>query len=156
MGFPLAALPDQNWRDGRGFGARREGNRLHAGCDLIVPEGTEIYAVAPGRVSERPYAFYHNTWAIEVTHPNFVARYCEIREPAPGIALGSIVEEGMLIAFVGRMYVDSMLHFEMYDGTAHGGLTDRSRPPYCRRRDLIDPTPYLNDWARAITGVPNE
>ena len=50
-------------------------------------------------------------------------RYCEIKGVAPGIKLGSTLIEGELIAYVGKMYVDSMLHFEMYEGTETGSLT---------------------------------
>ena len=46
-----------------------------------------------------------------------------------------------------------MLHFEMYDNSATGRLTDRHNPPYQRRADLMDPTPYL-DAARLDAGEP--
>ena len=52
-----------------------------------------------------------------------------------------------LIAYVGKMYVDSMLHFELYEGTGSGPLTVRSNPPYQRRSDLVDPTSYLDGCA---------
>ena len=76
-----------------------------------------------------------------------MVRYCEIEKVASGIAVGSTVTEGSLIAYVGKMYVDSMLHFELYDGTGSGPLTVRSNPPYQRRSDLIDPTSYLDGCA---------
>jgi hypothetical protein len=44
-----------------------------------------------------------------------------------------------------------MLHFEMYDNSATGPLTNRRNPPFQRRSDLIDPTPYL-DAARMDGG----
>jgi len=37
-----------------------------------------------------------------------------------------------------------MLHFEMYEGTATGDLTDRSSKGFERRKDLMDPTEYLD------------
>ncbi len=147
MIFPLAEKPTLNWRGGRGFGAQRDGGRKHAGCDLIVPEGTPIYAIADGRVTVGPYLFYHGTYAIEIVHPQFVARYCEIRGVADGIGVGRVVKEGELIAYVGKMYRDSMLHLEMFTGAKKGPLTDRSRTPFCRRADLIDPTAHLDRWA---------
>jgi murein DD-endopeptidase MepM/ murein hydrolase activator NlpD len=146
--FPLAARPSISYKTGgRRFGAQR-GERQHAACDLIAPLGTEIYAVDDGTLITGPYAFYHGTYAIEVRHPNFIARYCEILSPsAGGVQLSSHnITQGQLIAKVGRMYVDSMLHFEMYSGTEHGGLTRRDRPPFMRRADLIDPTPFLDAW----------
>jgi len=32
------------------FGAPRAGNRLHEGCDIFAPEGSEVYAVDVGRI----------------------------------------------------------------------------------------------------------
>jgi hypothetical protein len=42
------------------------------------------------------------------------------------------------------MVRDSMLHFEMYSGLGRGQLTDRKRPGFEWRTDLMDPTGYLN------------
>jgi murein DD-endopeptidase MepM/ murein hydrolase activator NlpD len=143
--FPLPFVPRLSYHTGgRRFGARRDGGRMHAACDLIAPEGTEIFAVDSGVVIGGPYEFYHGTFAIEVRHPRFIVRYCEIRGAASGIRVGSNVLQGQVIAYVGRMYVDSMLHFEMYDGSGRGGLTQRGNPPYQRRSDLIDPTSFLD------------
>ena len=152
MVFPLEKVPGLSYKlGGRRFGAKREGGRQHAGCDLIVPLGTPIFSVATGRVLRGPYAFYHGTFAIEVQHHDYMARYCEIKGCAPGVQVGSVVAEGQLIAYVGKMFVDSMLHFEMYsDSTNTAGLTDKSRPPFMRRRDLVDPAPYLDEWAARL------
>jgi hypothetical protein len=38
----------------------------------------------------------------------------------------------------------SMLHLELFAGTAQGPLTDRNHPPYMRRGDLVDPTAFLD------------
>ena len=59
-----------------------------------------------------------------------------------------MVEQGQVIGSVGRLTVDSMLHFEMYAGTGRGQLTQRDNPPFQRRPDLIDPTPFLDEWAK--------
>lgn len=154
MGFPLRSVPTLSYRTGpRRFGAPRDGGvRLHAGCDLIAPQGTEVLAVEDGVVTLGPYAFYRGTYAIEVRHANFVARYCEISDTAEDVAVGTPVKKGDVIAFVGRMRVSSMLHFEMYSGTGTGPLTQRDRSPYQRRSDLIDPTPYLDQWAAEMAG----
>ena len=147
--FPLPFIPKLDYKSaGRKFGAGREGGgRKHAACDLIAPKGTEIYAVEDGEVVLGPYDFYHGTDAIEVRHARFVVRYSEIKGTPAGVGVGSQVTQGQVIAYVGKMYVDSMLHFEMYSGTGTGSLTQRSNPPYQRRSDLIDPTPYLDHWS---------
>lgn len=145
--FPLPFKPKLSYHEGgRRFGANRDGSkRKHAACDLIAAKGTEIYAVENGQVAYGPYLFYRGTYAIEFRlDSGKVVRYCEIEKVATGVAVGSKLTEGTLIAYVGKMYVDSMLHFELYDGTGSGPLTVRSNPPYQRRSDLINPTDYLD------------
>jgi len=153
--FPLPFKPKLSYHEGgRRFGANRDGSkRKHAACDLIAAKGTEIYAVENGQVAYGPYLFYRGTYAIEFRMDSGkVVRYCEIEKVATGVAVGSKLTEGTLIAYVGKMYVDSMLHFELYDGTGSGPLTVRSNPPYQRRSDLINPTDYLDGCTlRAVT-----
>jgi len=153
--FPLPFKPKLSYHEGgRRFGANRDGSkRKHAACDLIAAKGTEIYAVENGQVAYGPYLFYRGTYAIEFRlDSGKVVRYCEIVKVATGVAVGSKLTEGTLIAYVGKMYVDSMLHFELYDGTGSGPLTVRSNPPYQRRSDLINPTDYLDGCTlRAVT-----
>lgn len=149
--FPLTARPQLSYKTGgRYFGAPRTtstgGHRSHAGCDLIAPKGTSILAVADGTVIQNPYYFYSGTYALEVRHTGgFVVRYGEISTAAPGVSAGQTVTRGQVIAYVGKLDSgSSMLHFEMYAGTASGGLTVRSNQPFQRRSDLLDPTPYLD------------
>jgi murein DD-endopeptidase MepM/ murein hydrolase activator NlpD len=146
--FPLPFKPKQDYhRGGVSFGWKRDGGaRKHAACDLIAPKGTEIYAVEDGEVVSKPYPFYHGTFALEfkLTASGRIVRYGEISKAAKGVAVGSKLKEGDVIAYVGKMYKSSMLHFEMYEGTAAGGLTDRSNPPFQRRKDLMNPTDYLD------------
>lgn len=152
--FPLGFVPRLSYHTGgRRFGANRShGTRKHAACDLIASEGTKIYAIHDGTVIRGPYHFYRGTYAIEVDHGDLIARYCEIKSTAPGVRVGTEVNAGQLIAFVGKMYHDSMLHFELYSGTASGALTQRSNPPYQRRSDLLNPTPYLEMWESRLPG----
>jgi murein DD-endopeptidase MepM/ murein hydrolase activator NlpD len=146
--FPLDFVPKHDYHTGgRRFGASRsEGTRKHAGCDLIAPEGTKIYAVHDGTIVRGPYHFYHGTHAIEVDHGDFTVRYCEIKKVAQGLRVGSQIAAGQVIAYVGKMYHSSMLHFEIYSGVASGALTQPNNSPYRRRSDLKDPTPYLDLW----------
>ena len=145
--FPLASVPKLSYKTGgRGFGAARPflGKQLHGACDLIAPVGTEIFAVDNGVVVNGPYYFWNHTYAIEIKHPLFIGRYCEILKDVP-VKMGDYVEKGQVIAKVGQMGTYSMLHFEMFSGAAHGGLTN-GKLPYKRRSDLLDPTPYLDLW----------
>ncbi len=129
------------------FGSPRDGSRRkHAGTDLYAPEGTEILAMDNGRVVIGPYPFYAGTYALEIQHPWGVVRYGEIAGTIGDLKTGDFVSVGQPIARVGKVAStkDSMLHLELYTGDCDGSLTDRSRPPYLRRADLIDPTEFLD------------
>lgn len=154
--FPFAQLPNQNWTEGmRRFGASRSnGGRAHAGCDLYFPVGTTIHAITSGRVVLGPYLFYQGTYALEIDHGTFVARYGEIQQSA-FVKQGDQVTAGQPIAKVGKLngMTNSMLHLELYNKSAQGPLTVKgnqsarlNRVPFQRRKDLIDPTPKLNVW----------
>jgi murein DD-endopeptidase MepM/ murein hydrolase activator NlpD len=68
--FPFKLKPSLSWHDGhRYFGAPRPKGRLHAGCDLIFPVGTPIFAMADGFIMRQPWLFYEHTDVLEVCHP---------------------------------------------------------------------------------------
>jgi murein DD-endopeptidase MepM/ murein hydrolase activator NlpD len=159
--FPLEKRPAASYKKGgpgagsKWFGALRDnGKRNHAGCDLMAPPGTPIFAVRDGKVIQNIYKFYDHVYALEVDHGDFVVRYGEISKAAEGIAEGVEVKQGQLIAYVGRLKKASMLHFEMFCGSETGGLTDKTSapeknplnkfPPFQRRKDLMDPTSFLD------------
>lgn len=148
MRFPMAARPTQSYKDGmRRFGANRAKGRLHAGCDLYAPVGTPIYALDEGEVIRSVYYFYLGTYALEVQHPGFVARYGEITRDVPaGVKKGARVERGQRLGAVGLLegINMSMLHLELYSGRVSGPLTVRGNKPYQRRSDLIDPASILD------------
>jgi murein DD-endopeptidase MepM/ murein hydrolase activator NlpD len=148
----------------RAFGSNREGGaRAHAGCDLYYPKDTPVYAVADGTVTGISDPFYCGTMAIEINHGDFVVRYGEVGWIDPRIKkVGAKVTVGQQIARVGILVgikVPSyMLHLEMYSGTEKGPLTvykgsatrKGDNVPFKRRKDLIDPTPYLNAWQKNL------
>ena len=145
--FPFKTRPAESYKTGmRRFGSNRKKGRLHAGCDLYAPVGTAIYAMDDGEVLKDVYFFYLGTYALEVKHTNFVARYGEIKGVAAGIKKGTKIKKGQLIAYVGELkgLNMSMLHLELYSGTGSGPLTVRGNKPYQRRSDLIDPTSILD------------
>jgi murein DD-endopeptidase MepM/ murein hydrolase activator NlpD len=172
--FPLRSIPSVPWRHLKKsrdtyFGAPRAAPfPPHGACDLIAPAGAEVLAVDDGTIIRGPYRFVRytseqpkcdtTTFAIDVQHTSFIARYCEIASNLPaGIAKGSQVKEGDVIAYVGAQCGGSMLHFEMFkDVNRLEILTDKShktkylyvpQADYERRSDLLDPTPYLDAWA---------
>ena len=117
--FPLHVRPKESYKEPpRCFGSSRDhGARTHAGCDLYAQAGTEVLAVEDGQVVRGPYLFYDVVHALEVQHPS-------------GGKMQTVAQ--------------SMLHLELFAGTAQGPLTDRNHPPFMRRGDLVDPTAFLD------------
>lgn len=153
MPFPLPFIPQLSYKTGgRKFGADRSKGRKHAGCDLIAPVGTEIFAVADGVVTDADPSkvFYHKTHSITVRHDHFTVRYCEVKGFGKGIRLGTAVKAGDVIAYVGKMLTLSMLHFELYSTSLPGELTVLANKPYKRRSDLVDPTAFLDRLAQHV------
>lgn len=175
MFYPLPYVPKLAYagpaRGRRYFGAPRAEGRLHAGCDLVVPLGTEVFAVDDGVVVELVPVFWNGTAAVAVRHDNIdgsdtrVVRYCEILDARHDplfkkLKLGSRVSAGQVIAHVGKMERDSMLHFELYSGQCRGLLTlpkntsrvdvSQYNPKYKRRKDLLDPTSLLDELAKHV------
>jgi murein DD-endopeptidase MepM/ murein hydrolase activator NlpD len=167
--FPFATLPSTgrswNW-SGRRLGAKRKNGRRHAGCDIFKPERTDVLAIGPGTVVSRVYQFTGQpvsdtglvTFAIEIEHEGFIVRYGEIGHGTATVRKGDTVVGGQVIAKVGKVGSNPMLHFELYFGTRVGDLTDRSnradgvydfvpKRNYQRRQDLLDPGPYLDRMA---------
>jgi murein DD-endopeptidase MepM/ murein hydrolase activator NlpD len=129
--FPL----DKKFRNkdyhigGKSFGSKREseegGIRYHAGCDLIAPPGTPIYAVADG-TSILYKDFYKKTYYVQVDHGDYTVRYGEVQPPlnhhgyqnpppeAVRKGLGEVLRESLgknapvkrndIIAYVGQLY----------------------------------------------------
>jgi murein DD-endopeptidase MepM/ murein hydrolase activator NlpD len=167
--FPLPVIPSQSYKEGgRRFGAGRDnGARKHAGCDLIVPPGTPVCAIANGYVRVDPYYFYNGSYALEVVHDGIVVRYGEILPMAfnsskldllPEIKKDAKVIKGQVIGYIAKMTGgSSMLHFECYSNSAlNGGLTDKSKSggAYKRRSDLMDPTNLLDSAKASLPANP--
>ncbi len=158
--FPFPTLPASDWiHSPRCFASNRSnGLRAHAGCDLYFARGTWIHAIGDGVVTRGPYPFYCQTFALEIDHGDFLARYGEIQATTT-VKQGDTVRAGEQIARVGHLVgiqvPSDMLHLELYDKSASGPLTitDAARSkkrsdgvPFMRRTDLIDPTSRLNQW----------
>jgi murein DD-endopeptidase MepM/ murein hydrolase activator NlpD len=153
--FPLAVLPASWTAAERYFGANRRDEsgkpRAHGGCDLMCAQGTPVYAVQSGKVQLTPYGFKNGTYALEIDHGDFLIRYGEIKKECV-LRQGDPVAPGEQIAEVGAL---GMLHFEMYDKSRFGGLTERNEKlskkrkdgvSFQRRLDVIDPNPQLTIW----------
>ena len=157
MHFPLPFMPERNYVGGLGFDADRSavarklgtipGNVLrHGACDLVAPPGTPVLAIDDGRVLRGPYPFFLGTYAIEVQHTNFIARYCEVAGRTE-VRKHDPVFAGQVIGYVGNQPGGDMLHLELFSGALTGELTTAktvANRPYYRRKDLMDPTALLD------------
>lgn len=134
---------------GRYFGASRDnGNRAHAGIDLIVPPYTEVIAITDGVVNYISRNFYAGTDA--VITKNSDGTWFTYGEIKPSVNTGAVVVKGQVI---GKVIANtssgaSMLHFEAYKGdfdtnvlTVNGDkYLYVSNKTYKRRIDLVDPS----------------
>lgn len=142
--FPIAYKPLKSITDDpRKFASPRDG-RLHAGVDIYARSGTPVHAAADGKVII-VREFFRGTWAVAVDHGTFILRYCELDGNTIFCDEGDVLTASEQIGKVGKMpgIKDSMLHLEMYSKKCNGSLTDLNCPPFLRRADLVDPTPYL-------------
>lgn len=135
----------RRFRAGRGGGTR-----LHAAADIYRYKDEPILAVAPGEVIRNRYYFYQGTYALEVVHSGgFVVRYGEITGRGPNkVKSGADIKMGERIGYMGVVNSGCcrpMLHFELYDGSKRGSLSQRGNK-FQRRSDLMNPTPYLLRW----------
>lgn len=132
------------------FGAPRDGNRKHGGCDLAAGAGSDVLAVDGGVVVEVAYKFKYNTSVVSIGHGDLydddyvVVRYGEVDTIM--VQLGDTVEQGDVIAKVGKQPGGTQLHLEMYRGDEIGEYLQERNLPYKRRSDIIDPTSYLDSW----------
>jgi murein DD-endopeptidase MepM/ murein hydrolase activator NlpD len=165
--FPLKFRPTVTWHKnptGTHFGAARDGGYpVHGACDLVAPAGAKVVAIRDGYIFRGPYEFATyadkthttTTYAIEVAHDYYTARYCEISQRlADGLSARRFVSEGQVIGAVGEQVGNSMLHFELFqDAWRRDDLTQRShhtkyryvlQNDYERRDDLLNPTSLLD------------
>jgi murein DD-endopeptidase MepM/ murein hydrolase activator NlpD len=99
------------------------------------------------------YPFYCRTFAIEVNHGTFIARYGEVDPHKPNIFVvtGQQVKRGDPLGKIGHLVgisvPSNMLHLEMYSTTESSSKTDltqKDNAPFQRRADLFDPTPSID------------
>lgn len=101
------------------FGMRfhpiKKTERLHAGVDWAAPTGTPVRAAFSGKVTYRNVRGGYGNF-IELTHKDGISsRYAHLHEYGDGIELGSVVQAGDLIGYVGTTGLSTgpHLHFEI-------------------------------------------
>jgi murein DD-endopeptidase MepM/ murein hydrolase activator NlpD len=118
------------------FGAPRSGGRTHEGFDIVAACGTELVAVANGRVLRTGYdpVLYGNYVLIHGEGESRSYFYAHLPRPPP-VHRGERVWEGERVGAVGEtgnaISIGCHLHFEIH---VHG--------------IPIDPAPSLRRWDR--------
>lgn len=178
--FPLKIRPKDGWEvpgnrkvESKSFGSSRdrgEKKRTHAGCDLYVPAGTPVHAVADGWIHDIGYdSFFlsETIRALQVNHDGFTVIYGEVvadsdllrrmrKIPVEGPVS---VRQNDMIARVANQLGNSQLHFELYlnlaDTKGHVLLNKgQTKAPYERNFTPEDPTPYLVQWLAQLSAPP--
>jgi len=127
----------------RRFMANRSG-KYHAGIDLYGNYGDPIIACESGKIVNF-YHFFHGAYCLLVQcDSGLVINYGEVDKNSLKqlkLKIGDRVKKGQHIAFVGKMNVSSMLHFETYiPGTTRNERFYGGDPKGSR---LLNPTYYL-------------
>lgn len=119
LGQYLLRNPVPDGRRTSGFGGRRHPvlgySRMHSGVDWAAPVGTPIYAAADGTVT------FAGTQSgdgkrIEIDHGHgYETSYSHQSKFAEGIKVGSRVQQGQLIGYVGKtgLVTGAHLHYEV-------------------------------------------
>jgi len=147
--------PDKSGSCGRNFLADRPAgvsspDRYHVAIDLFADYGNVLVACESGEIIQW-HEFYYNVYKLLVKcDSGLVINYGEV-DPTSlkkfGLKKGDRVLAGQPIAIVGKMKVDSMLHFEMYPaGTGNTSPYYRKEGKEAARR-YLNPTRYLLDLA---------
>lgn len=148
--FPLAGealLTDS-------FGDPRPGRRLHKGVDIMAPKMTPVVAAVAGTVTRMQKEVGGDCCALVLRHDGgWTTRYLHLNNDtvgtddgrgygiAPGIRVGSRVEAGRVIGWVGDSgnaeTTSPHLHFELRDPDRravdpYAGLLSAPRPPAAR------------------------
>lgn len=154
--WPLAHDPNPKvaTTGGKALGASRDqGERYHAGIDIITPYRTVVVATEPGRiVATNPWSGAGAKSLLLETNSGVVVNYGAVAPDSWeefGVDVGSQVKAGQPIARIGKYPAgSSMLHFELYLGGTRKNTQWRvgtSPPP-----NLLDPTNYLLRAAKRV------
>ncbi|MEM9667791.1 MAG: M23 family metallopeptidase [Pseudomonadota bacterium] len=116
-----------------GFGPR--GRSRHEGIDISAATGTPIYSGAKGVISEAQWRSGYG-YQIVVDHGwGLYTRYAHMNDFAPGIRVGTPVDAGALIGYVGSSgnATGAHLHYEVLTGNirrGRGSIDLKARDPF--------------------------
>jgi murein DD-endopeptidase MepM/ murein hydrolase activator NlpD len=135
--FPLPAGQHSPYEPGFGDGRSFGGERSHEGIDIIAPEGTPVYSVCNGVVTNKGWLTLGG-WRIGVMDAFGVYHYYAHLSAYADLEVGDAVSAGQLLGYVGSTgygpegtsdQMVSHLHFGLY-------MND----------EAFDAYPYLKRW----------
>lgn len=140
IAFPMQVTPRCDILSN--FGDYRSGGRRHEGIDLLSTLGQEVYASGDGVITDKEINGMPGTKLsgnlLDVTTSTARYAYAHLSGFAPGIGVGTQVEYGQLIGYVGDTGDPGAgnyhLHFEIhpFNGAAVNPLKLLTIPPGCK------------------------
>ena len=139
--FPMQTKPRCAILDN--FGAPRPGGRTHQGTDMLATLGQEVYAVVAGTLTDQTIdgaagsSLSGNLWRLTTTGSKTFYYYMHLSRFADGLSIGSVVEQGQVIGYVGDTGDagpgNYHLHFEVHPngGSAVNALKVLTIPADC-------------------------
>ncbi|MGB4101887.1 MAG: peptidoglycan DD-metalloendopeptidase family protein [Alphaproteobacteria bacterium] len=115
----LMRTPIDGARTSSTYGMRRHPilgySMMHKGVDFAAPTGTPVYAAGDGVVQEIGYKSGFGRFVLVKHNGNLSTAYAHMSRFARGVALGSQVQQGDVIAYVGMSgrATGPHLHFEV-------------------------------------------
>lgn len=128
--------------------------RPHYGIDYSAPIGTPVMTIGSGVVILKGYSGSAGNW-IKIKHAaNFVTSYMHLNRFAKGISLGSRVQQGQVIGFVGSTGYSTGAHldFRVWKGSAPINPLKVQSPPEkpLRKENLNQFISYRNGMMKLL------
>jgi len=141
--WPVSGEPDTDFPLSSTFGPRVRTDDLvydfHRGIDIAIPEGTDIHAIAAGKVVEIQQNTSAGGMLVQLEHDGYFSNY--IHCSSIGVDVGDTVEPGDVIAQSGKATNGfAHLHFEI-------------RKPTDQKKDCAHPLdilPYADQGAPSL------
>lgn len=141
--FLKAPIDMSKTRVSSNFGVRThpisKRRKAHNGVDFAAPTGTKIYAAADGVITKR-YRSRSGGNLIEINHGDYITVYMHQSRFARGLEVGSYVQRGQLIGYVGSTGFSTgpHLHYELREAKTRKAVNPFKMTPTAQSNKLIE------------------
>jgi len=128
--------------------------RPHHGVDYAAPTGTEVMSIGDGTVIAKAYQKRGGGYYLKVKHNSaYTTTYMHLSRYAKGIATGSRVKQGQVIAYVGSTGLSTGPHL---DFRVH--FNGKAIDPLKMKADPVEPVKekYMNQYTVVKDSFLNE